>query len=302
MMNSERDGSESSRTNSFIIPAFVCKYWESQGCCCPVDIRTAHFSNMNAVQPYHCAILLVAKYCSDFRLPPWGIRGRRSSGVLRSVGWSIFTDVSWQTYQFHLEWVHHSENVDRYTNSAISVAQWTLLAIAFYRIIFPPYICSYLVFYCIPQVGSYPATLQRWVSFLENHNVRVPFFLFPLCTIRSNWHTFGFTQGETEEVAWRVEPQNVQSCLSYGTQQTWWNHVSVTIWVYQVLNFCTRSHCSSGRGISCRCERFHDQQHTDRRQFTYWAYRSDIELGRYVVWISAGLLNTEYPKVSSWSV
>lgn len=124
------------------------------------------------------------------------------------------------TYQFHFEWVHQSENVDRYNNSAISVAQWTFLAIALYRIVFPPYICSYLVFYLIPQVSSYPAPLQRWVSFLENLSVPVPFFDFPLCAIRSNWYIFGFTQGETEEVAWRVEPQTVQSCLSHGAQET----------------------------------------------------------------------------------
>jgi len=72
------------------------RYWESQDFCCPVDIRTAHLSNMNAIQPYQYANLLVAKYCSYFRLPPWCSRGRRSFGVLRSVGWWIVSDVSWQ--------------------------------------------------------------------------------------------------------------------------------------------------------------------------------------------------------------
>ena len=48
---------------------------KGQDCRCPVDIRNAHLSNRNAVQPYHCVSLLVTKYCSDCRLPPWCSRG-----------------------------------------------------------------------------------------------------------------------------------------------------------------------------------------------------------------------------------
>jgi hypothetical protein len=88
-------------------------------------------------------------------------------------------------------------------------------------------------FWSYTAVCSWPAPLQRWVSFVEILSVREPFFLFALCAIRSNWHVFGFTQGETEEVAWRVEPQTVESCMSYGTQQTWWSHVSTRCLILQ---------------------------------------------------------------------
>jgi hypothetical protein len=68
----------------------------SHDCRCSVDIRTARLSNRSAVQPYHYASLLVAKHCSDFRLPPRCSRGRRSFVLLSSVGCSVVTDVSWQ--------------------------------------------------------------------------------------------------------------------------------------------------------------------------------------------------------------
>jgi len=135
--------------------------------------------------------------------------------------------------------------VDLYTNSAISVAQWNLLAIALYRIIFRPYICSYLVSNLIPQVGSYPAPLQRWVS-LQKILVYVclsfssPFVPFVVIGTFSDLH-------KGKEKKWHEE----------------WSHVSVTMLNFAPQDTAVLGYWHTERGISCRWERRHDQQHAD---------------------------------------
>jgi len=124
------------------------------------------------------------------------------------------------TYHFHFERVQQSENVDRYTNLGDFCSTVKPSGYSFVQDHFSPLHMLLFGFwsYTAGWFISCPLTVLSFLT--ENLSVHVPFFLFHLCAIRSNWHIFGFTQREWQEVAWRVEPQTVQSCLSYGTQQT----------------------------------------------------------------------------------